>query len=69
MALNLSEKDLEELRADLKKAEPYDDDDPIMNTFDGEMPDIDRWMATTARNLLEEYEREQREMREKQNNG
>jgi len=41
----------------LAAAEPFDDDDPIWS-FDGEEPDDARWAASTARQLLEQDERE-----------
>lgn len=37
----------------LKKAVPYDDDDPILLQFDGEEQDHDRMMATIAKGILE----------------
>ncbi len=37
----------------LKKAEPYDEDDPILLQFDGDDQDDDRMMATIAKKILE----------------
>ena len=58
MDLNLSKAERDQLRHDLSLAEPYDKDDPILNTFDGEEGDEDRWKATMARSLLEQDERQ-----------
>lgn len=81
--LHLSEEDIIRLKGYLQKAEPYDDDDPILNTLCGGISTIfngtarrtdpDRFNATMAKKFLAQYEREQREKREKekqeQNNG
>lgn len=40
----------------LSKYEPYDEDDPIMNQFDGEDKEPMRGMATLARKILREAE-------------
>lgn len=53
MKSGLTEKDRAELIAILNAAEPYDKDDPELNTLDGDMDD-DRWAATVAKDILEE---------------
>lgn len=58
MDLNLSRAERDLLRRDLAKAEPYDEDDPILHTLDGEEGDFQRWCATTAKKLLKQDERE-----------
>jgi len=58
MDLNLSKAERDSLRHDLSLAEPYDRDDPILYTLDGEEGDADRWRATMAKNLLEQDEKE-----------
>lgn len=57
MALNLSEQQRIELEAELAKAEPYDENDPVLNTLDGEI-DFDRWCATMARKFLRQDDEE-----------
>lgn len=52
MAYNLSEEDRAFFEALLNKAEPYDENDPIVNQFDGER-DHDRMMALIAKMILE----------------
>lgn len=49
MALNLSKDDREKLERDLKAAEPYDEDEMVL---DGEV-DIGRIKATMAKKFLE----------------
>lgn len=51
-AAQLTPKERAELEAMLAKAKPYDEDDPIVNQFDGER-DHDRMMATIARKILD----------------
>ena len=60
MDLNLSKAERDRLWDDLKRAEPYDDDDPILYTFDGAGPDFDRWRATMARKFLAWDEQQKR---------
>ena len=57
MALNLSSEQREYLEEILKKTEPYSEDDPILNVFVGDR-DLDRSMATWAKNLLEQDQKE-----------
>lgn len=52
MASNLSKEDRDFFEKLLKKAEPYDKDDPIVNQLDGER-DHDRMMALIAKKVLE----------------
>ena len=52
MASNLSPERRAFFEEILAKAEPYDEDDPIWNKFDGER-DMDRAMATLAKKALE----------------
>ncbi len=52
MASDLSPEDRAFFEAILSKAEPYPEDDPIWDTFDGER-DHDRAMATIAKMALE----------------
>ena len=42
MVLNLSRAERDLLRHDLSLAEPYDEDDPILHTLDGEAGDSKR---------------------------
>lgn len=58
MDLNLSKAERDLLRHDLSLAEPYDEDDTILYTLDGDGGDPDRWQATMAKKLLEQDERE-----------
>lgn len=58
MDLNLSKAERDLLRHDLNMAEPYDKNDPILQTWDGEEGDENRWRATIAKNLLEQDESE-----------
>lgn len=58
MDLNLSKAERDKLRRDLCAAEPYDYDDPILNTLDKGGPELDRWGATMAKKLLEQDEEE-----------
>ncbi|MCI8848263.1 MAG: hypothetical protein HFF86_03160 [Oscillibacter sp.] len=60
MDLNLSKAERDLLRRDMSAAEPYAEDDPILNTLDGDEGDSARWAATTARALLEQ-DREEKE--------
>lgn len=52
MVSNLSPEDKAFFKDLLAKAEPYDDDDPILEQLDGEQ-DPDRMMATIAKGFLE----------------
>lgn len=54
MVLNLSDADRKELEADLAAAEPYDEDDPVLNTLDGDINELDfaRFYATMAKKFL-----------------
>mgnify|MGYP004463196901 FL=1 len=61
MALNLSKADRERLKADLKAAEPYDSDDPILSTLDADI-DMERFFATMAKRFLEQDDREKAEL-------
>lgn len=58
MDLNLSRAERDLLRHDLSLAEPYDKDDPVLCTWDGEEGDSKRWRATMAKKLLEQDEKE-----------
>lgn len=58
MDLNLSRAERDLLRRDLRLAEPYGQDDPILCTWDGEARDPKRWRATMAKKLLEQDEKE-----------
>ena len=58
MDLNLSKAERDLLRRDMSAAEPYAEDDPILNTFDADS-DLSR-SATTDRALLEQ-DREEKE--------
>ena len=60
-ALNLSKADRERLEADLKAAEPYDPDDPILSTLDADI-DMERFFATMAKRFLEQDNREKAEL-------
>lgn len=53
MASRLSQEEINKYREILAKAEPYPDDAPEMNTLDGDEGDIDRVMATLAKEILE----------------
>ena len=53
MEPNLSPDDRAFFEELLKKAVPYDDDDPILLQLDGEEQDHDRMMATIAKGILE----------------
>lgn len=53
MAYPLSSEDTAFFEELLKKAVPYDDDDPILLQLDGEEQDHDRMMATIAKGILE----------------
>ncbi|MCI8848265.1 MAG: hypothetical protein HFF86_03170 [Oscillibacter sp.] len=57
MALNLSAEERKYFEECLKKAEPYQEDDPILNTFDADS-DLSRSMAAWAKMLLERDRRE-----------
>lgn len=52
MAYDLSPEDRSFFEEVLKQAEPYPEDDPILNTLDGEY-DTKRMMATLAKMALE----------------
>lgn len=58
MDLNLSRAERDLLRCDMAQAVPYDEDDPILYTFDGDAGDFNRWRATMAKKLLEQDEKE-----------
>lgn len=49
----LSDEDKAWLEDILSKYEPYDEDDPIMNQFDGEDKEPMRGMATLAKMFLD----------------
>lgn len=51
MDSNITKAQIDELRDFIKSHTPYDEDDPILHTFDAEL-DPDRMRATTARRLL-----------------
>ena len=57
MDLNLSKAERDLLRRDMSAAEPYAEDDPILNTFDADS-DLSRSMAAWAKMLLERDRRE-----------
>ena len=40
----------------MNRAEPYDDNDPILELYDGDERDSDRMMATIARKFLREHD-------------
>lgn len=65
MVLNLSDADRKELEEDLAAAEPYDEDDPALNTFDGKI-DYARFRATMAKKFLA-MDKKQREEQNDQN--
>ena len=58
MDLNLSKAERDLLRKDLCAAMPYEENDPIINTLEGEEGEPQRWRATIAKRLLEQDERE-----------
>lgn len=58
MDLNLSRMERDLLRHDMAQAVPYDEDDPILYTLDGDEGDFHRWRATMAKKLLEQDEKE-----------
>lgn len=58
MDLNLSRAERDLLRRNMAQAVPYDEDDPILYTFDGDEGDFNRWSATMAKKLLEQDEKE-----------
>ena len=60
MALNLSRADRARLEHDMMQAEPYEYDAPEMLTLDGNSGDSKRVMATIAKKLLEQDDREKR---------
>ena len=53
MGSNLSPADKAYFESLLAKAEPYPEDDPLWDVFDGEERDSDRVMATFAKMALE----------------
>lgn len=53
MASNLSPEDRSFFEAILAKAEPYDDDDPIVDVLDAKDRDSDRMAALIAKKILE----------------
>lgn len=53
MASNLSLEDRAFFESILAKAEPYDDDDPIVDTLDAKNQDPDRMAALIAKKILE----------------
>lgn len=61
MALHLSKEDRKWLKADLNAAEPYEADDPILGTLDGDI-DIARYRATMAKHFLEQDDKEKAEL-------
>lgn len=56
MVRTLSDEDRKWCEDILSKYEPYDEDDPIMNQFDGEDKEPMRGMATLAKKFLREAE-------------
>lgn len=60
MALNLSKAEREQLESDLRAAEPYDPDDPILSTLDADI-DAKHFFATMAKRFLEQDDREKAE--------
>ena len=56
--LNLSKAERDLLQKDLYAAVPYEENDPILNTLDGDVEDLGRWCATMAKKLLEQDVRE-----------
>jgi hypothetical protein len=54
MDLNITRADIDKYRSIIKNNKPYDENDPILSTFDAEC-DRDRMQATTARRLLESF--------------
>ena len=53
MDLNITRSKIDKLRQYLNKYTPYDEDDPILTEFDGEI-DAGRMKATNAKRLLEQ---------------
>lgn len=53
MAHVLTEEERKELLDYIEKYEPYDEDDPITQRFDGDERDDHRMMATIAKLILE----------------
>lgn len=54
MGLNLSKEEREWLENQLRSAEPYDEDDPILLIYDNSERDPLRWNATMAKRLLKQ---------------
>ncbi len=58
MDLNLSRTERDLLRREMAQALPYDEDDPLLYTLDGDEGDFNRFRATMAKKLLEQDEKE-----------
>ncbi|MBE6759681.1 MAG: hypothetical protein E7554_06280 [Ruminococcaceae bacterium] len=56
MVFPLSKEEYDKLVEIMNRAEPYDDDDPILEEFDGDSTDHARMQATMARNCLREHD-------------
>ncbi len=54
MDLNITKSKIDELRQCIKKYKPYEEDDPILEMFDGKC-DVYRMKATTAKRILEHF--------------
>lgn len=54
MGLNITKADIDKYRRILKNNKPYDENDPVLSTFDAKC-DKDRMQATTAKRILENY--------------
>lgn len=53
MALNITRRQIDEMRECLKLYKPYADNDPVLHTYDAEC-DENRMKATKARRILED---------------
>ncbi len=52
MDSNITRADIDKYRSIINDNKPYDENDPVLSTFDAKI-DKDRMQATTARRLLE----------------
>lgn len=58
MAWNFTGEQIAYLKSILKQADPYDFDDPILDSLDDSSRDSERMAATTAKRWLEQDRRE-----------
>ena len=56
MVFSLTKEEYDRLVEIMSRSEPYDDDDPMLDEFDGDSTDLDRMNATIARNILREHD-------------